>query len=142
MKRISSLIIPILAMHKSRIKNPSGVITSRPDYLQNIIGNKSQFTGRPFSAFMESLRVAIRYFYPYAGMPYNGGKETSTLFAFYFPENATQLEMIYPCLEVCWEPFLNASHSLDLYNNTGGKWSQNASSFYEKGTISDILVIE
>lgn len=111
-------------------------------YLQTLVANKNQFIGQPFSKLSDSLRVQIKYFSPFPSLPYDKDKETSTTLAFYKPNTPGQVYLIYPCIEVYWYPFLNASQSNVLYGNTGGGWTTNVAAFYSNGVVADIKLID
>jgi hypothetical protein len=109
-------------------------------YLQSLVANKAQFIGQSFTKLRDSLKVQIKYFGPYASKPSDMTKETSTLFAFYKPNSNSEVYMIYPCIEVYWEPTLNAGQSDVLFGNTGGAWTSTVFNFYSSGVVSDIKI--
>lgn len=110
-------------------------------YLQSIVQDKRQYVGWPFSKLMDSLKIEIKFFSPFAALHYNKTKETSTSFAFNFPFIAQEIQKIYPCLEVYWQPYLNANESSALYTqNNGGGWTSSVAAFYASGIIADIKI--
>lgn len=112
-------------------------------YLQTIIANKSQFINKPFSVLRDSLKVEVKYFHPRRNIHYDISKETSTRFSFYFPQNADDLYLAYPYLEVYWQTPLNAAQSDTLWKiNGGGGWSSAVAAFYVNGIIKDIQIRE
>ncbi len=66
--------------------------------------------------------------------------ETSTLFAFYYPESAEDLHLTYPSLEVYWQVPVNVSQPLyDLYD---GHWGNYIFNNYKSAIIKDIGILE
>lgn len=120
--------------------------TGVPDtlaYLQTIVANKANYIGQPFSALLNNLQIQIKYFHPIASIPYDVTKETSTSFAFYFPQTEDDMYLTYPCLNIYWQTPLNANQSFSLYNtNNGGSWTTAVSNFYANGIIADIKIRE
>lgn len=141
MKKVFFILL-ILAGTKSLNAQTAGV----PDtlaYLQSIVANKSHFIGQPFSVLRDSLKIQIKFFSPFASIPHDRSKETSTSFAFYFPLTAEEIYLTYPKLEIYWQPYLDCNQSHMLYsNNNGGGWSSAVSAFYVNGTIADIKLRE
>jgi hypothetical protein len=112
-------------------------------YLQSIVANKAQFVGQPFSVLQDSLKIQIKFFSPFARIPHDKTKETSTSFSFYFPQTAEEIYLTYPALEIYWQPYLNANQSHSLYNfNDGGSWSTSVADFYANAIIADIKIVE
>ena len=74
---------------------------------------------------------------------YNVSIKTSTSFAFYFPQNADDMYLTYPCLEIYWQNPLNANQAFSIYNtNNGGGWSATVYNFYKDAIIKDVRVRE
>lgn len=140
MKKI--FIILLVAVTSRNLNAQTGV----PDtlaYLQSIVANKTQFIGQPFSVLRDSLKIQIKFFSIGRGIWYNTSKETSTDFAFYFPQTADEIYLTYPFLKIYWQTPLNANQSDTLWNNNnGGGWSAAVASFYASGIIADIKVRE
>ncbi len=112
-------------------------------YLQSIVANKTHFVGQPFSKLFDSLQIQIKFFNPFAGIHHDKNKETSSSFAFYFPQTPDEIYLTYPSLEIYWQPYLNASQSDTLYSqNNGGGWSTAVYNFYKNAIIADIQVRE
>ena len=109
-------------------------------YLQTLVANKTQFIDQPFTKLRDCLKLQIKYFGPYASKPSDIYKETSTIFAFCKPGSASEVYMIYPCIEVYWRSPLNAGQSDVLFGNTGGAWTNTVFNFYSSGVISDIKI--
>jgi hypothetical protein len=138
MKKIILIILIITFSTKTKAQVPDTLT-----YLNSIVTNKAQYVGLPFSVLMDSLKIQIKYFHPIASIHYAKNKETSTSFAFYFPQNHNDMYLTYPCLEIYWAPYLNASQSDILWEaNNGGGWSATVTNFYAKGVISDIKVMD
>jgi hypothetical protein len=137
MKKLIIIII-VSIVFTTNSKSQTGV----PDtlsYLQTIVANKTNYVGQPFSKLMNDLQIQIKYFSPFASLPYNRFKETSTSFAFYFPRNADEIYLIYPHIEIYWQTPLNAAQSDILWtNNNGGGWSVAVANFYANAIVSDI----
>jgi len=90
---------------------------------------------------MDSLKIQIKFFSPFASIPHDMNKETSTEFSFYFPQTADEIYLTYPSLEIYWRQYLNADSSKLLYSQYRGVgWSQAVAAFYATGTIADIKV--
>lgn len=114
-------------------------------YLQNIIANKTQFIGHPFSKLFDSLNlnIQIKYFHPRRGAISNSNKEMYTAFAFYYPAIAEDVYLTYPCLEIHWQTPLNANQSFLLFNsNGGGQWNVSVYNYYKSVIIKDIGILE
>lgn len=138
MKKIILILVVTLFVNRSQAQT-YGV----PDtfaYLQTLVANKSQFVGQPFSKLADSLKVQIKYFIPFASLPYDVTKETSTTFAFIKPASAEEIYLIYPCLKVSWYPFLNANQSRSLFRYMGGGWFPDLAAFYSTGIVADIEI--
>jgi len=108
--------------------------TGVPDtlaYLQNIVANKAQYIGQPFSILKNSLQIQVKFFFPFASLPYDKTKETSTQFSFYFPQNADEMYLTYPSLRISWQQYLNANQSniIRATNNNRGQWNVAAYNF-------------
>lgn len=133
-----SLFVVVTQTTKAQVGVPDTLT-----YLQSIVANKAQFIGQPFSRLMDSIKLKIRYFHPIRSITYKISKETSTLFAFYFPNTIDEQYLIYPCLEVYWQPHLNAGQSDTLWkNNNGGGWAPTVSTFYRPGIVTDIRLFQ
>lgn len=107
-------------------------------YLQSIVANKSQFIGQPFSKLSDSLKIQIKYFSPFGGIHYDKSKETSTSFSFYFPQTMDEFYRTYPHLEVYWQPYLNNTQAIALFNQHDGGWVPAVIGYYSTGIIADI----
>jgi hypothetical protein len=119
--------------------------TGVPDtlaYLQYIVANKSKFIGKPFSVLRDSLKIKIKLFSPFAGIPQNMHKETSTSFAFYFRQSTADYYLSFPRLRVFWQPYLNATQSDQLFETLNGAWVSPAISFYANAIVADINILE
>jgi hypothetical protein len=138
MKKIILIVLIITFTTNAKAQVPDTLA-----YLNSIVANKAQFIGQPFSVLMDSLKIQIKYFHPIADITYNKSKETSTSFAFYFPLTADDMYLTYPCLNIYWQPYLNASQSDILWEaNNGGGWSTVITNFYANGIIFDIKVMD
>ncbi len=144
MKKIIIILFLLVSIFKNDVKGQATPpVTDTLAYLKNIVNNKAQYIGQPFSALMNTLQIQIKFFSPLASTPYDKTKETSTSFSFYFPQTAEEIYLTYPILEVYWQPHLNANQSRVYYNNyNGGGWNATVNSFYSSGIIADIKVIE
>ena len=140
MKKIFLILILIIAISEKESKAQTGV----PDtlaYLQTIVANKANYIGQPVSALLNDLQIQIKYFHPSRGIVYDVSKETSTSFAFYFPQTADDMYLTYPCLEIYWQTPLNANQAFSLYNaKNGGGWDTTVYNFYKNATIKNITV--
>lgn len=137
------LIILIVLITSLKQLNAQTGVPDTLAYLQSIAANKSQFIGQPFSKLMDSLKIQIKFFSPFAKIPYDRNKETSTSFSFYFPQNAEQMYLTYPSLEVYWQPYLDARQSDLLYTQyrvVG--WNPTIASFYANAMVGDIKILE
>ncbi|RZL42659.1 MAG: hypothetical protein EOP00_23260 [Pedobacter sp.] len=112
-------------------------------YLQNIVTNKSEYIGRPFSTLLDSLKIEIRHFSRNMDIVHDVTKESSTSFGFYFPLTSEEIYLSYPRLRILWQIPVNANQSKILYNgNNGGGWTSTVSSFYASAIIANIEVRE
>jgi hypothetical protein len=136
------LLIGLFILATQTTKAQTGV----PDtlaYLQYIVANKSKFIGKPFSVLSDSLKIKIKFFFPFASIPHNKYKETSTSFAFYFPPTAEEIYLTYPHLDIIWRSPLNANQSRDLRSQFRAVgWNHQINSHYAANIIADIKVLE
>lgn len=143
---MKKLLVVLILLQLINIKNISGQSAGVPDtlaYLQSIEATKSQYVGKPFSVLLDSLKIKIKFFSPFASIAYDIRKETSTEFSFYFPQNADEIYLTYPSLEIYWQPYLNATQSYSLYSQYRSVgWSPALASYYSTGIIADIKVQE
>ncbi len=110
-------------------------------YLQNIVANKSQYIGQPFSVLYNNLQIQVKFFSPFAAIHHDKNKETSTSFSFYFPQTADDMYLTYPKLRISWQLHLDINQSLNLYNlNDGG--TTPVYNFYKNAIIADIQIRE
>ena len=137
-------IILLLILSGAIVKNAGAQTTPITDtltYLQHIVNTKANYIGQPFSVLLNSLQLQIKFFSPFAGSPYAKSKETSTSFAFNFPQTPEDMYLTYPGLEIYWLPNLNADQSNLLYTQfNGGGWSPTVAAFYSTAIISDIKI--
>jgi len=121
MKKI--ILIPILYISIFKNANSQTVpVTDTLAYLQTIVTNKANYIGHPFSTLANSLQIQIKSFFPFASLPYDKTKETSTDFSFYFPLNVDELYLTYPYLVIYWQPFLNTNQSNIIQQTNDNKW--------------------
>lgn len=112
-------------------------------YMQQVVNNKAQFVGKPFSVLMDSLKIYLKFFTPGRTEPFNKNKEVSTFFSFVFPETAEDMYLAYPMLYINWQTSLNAVQIDELYRqNDGGGWSPQVSAFFANAIVSDIRIFE
>ena len=141
MKKIF-LILLIAISVSNTLKAQSGGVSDTLAYLQTILTNKSQFIGQPFSSLLDTLQIQIKYFSSNTRV-HDKSKETDTHFGFRFPQNADEIYLTYPGLEISWAPYLDANQSDILWeNNNGGGWSSAAANFYNNSIIADIRLIQ
>lgn len=142
MKKLLLISVLVTIAFAKNIKAQTGV----PDtlaYLQAIVANKANYIGQPFSTLLNDLQIQVKFFSPFASLPYDNTKETSTSVAFYFPQTEDEMYLTYPKLRVSWQPYLNMGQSEVLYkNNNGGGWSSPVVAFYSTGIIADIQIRE
>ena len=141
MKKI--FLILLITLLTKNINAQTGV----PDtlaYLNTIVADKANYIGQPFSVLFNSLQIQTKYFHPIRAVVYNKNKETSTSFAFYYPQDGLDdMYLTYPCLNVYWQTPLDATQSDSIWeNNNGGGWNTTAYNFYKNAIISDIKVRE
>jgi hypothetical protein len=144
MKKIFFILILLTILHSKSVNAQVNGVPDTLAYLQTILANKAQYVGQPFSVLYNSLQLQVKFFSPFASIPYAKNKETSTSFSFYFPvDSHDDFYLTYPKLEVCWQIPLNANQSDILWqSNNGGGWSTVVSNFYANGIIADIKVRE
>jgi hypothetical protein len=139
-------IIIILLIFGAIFKNASAQTTPVTDtlaYLQTIVANKANYIGQPFSILRNNLQIQIKFFSIGRGIWTDINKETSTDFAFYFPQNADEIYLTYPSLKISWATPLNANQSDILWkNHNGGGWATDVAALYSTGIISDIQIRE
>ncbi len=143
MKKLFLILVLIIAISAKDTKAQNGV----PDtlaYLQTIVDNKSNYIGQPFSVLLDSLQIQIKFFSPFASIPHDKTKETSTSFSFYLPQDGfDDFYLTYPKLKVSWQIPLNATQSDALWGaNNGGGWSAAVNNFYKNAIIKDIQIRE
>ncbi|MCB0710294.1 MAG: hypothetical protein KDC15_12990 [Chitinophagaceae bacterium] len=132
-KLIFILVVSILLYAKS---SSAQIDTSA--VIQNIVNNKSQFIGQPFSILYNQLPIQIKYYFPWPNFNRNRYQEPSTSFSFYFPQNTGESFLTYPGLRIYWHPFLNRSQSVALYTQGRGAWTSAVALHYGSAIISDI----
>lgn len=141
MKKILFFIIMALVFFTQKTKAQTGV----PDtlvYLQNIVANKAQYIGQPFSLLNNSLQIEIKYFFPFGGIHYDMKKETHTSFAFYFPNNSDELYLTFPKIIVYWQTPLNMTLSDNIRGANRGRWDTSSVALYGNAIIKDITLRE
>jgi len=107
-------------------------------YIQQIIANKNNYIGKPFSTLSKDLQIQIKYFNPFASFDFR--KETATLFQFIKP--VTMADFSEPIMDIEWSPYLNMKVSDSLWDkNDGGGWTSEVAAFYSTGIIKDIILI-
>jgi hypothetical protein len=140
---MKKILIVLVLTQLIDTENLNGQVPDTLAYLQSIVAKKSQFIGKPFAALADSLKIQIKFFFPFASIAYDMRKETSTEFSFRFPQNAEEIYLTYPSLEIFWQPYLNAAQSHSLYTQYRSVgWSPVVASFYSTGVIADIKVQE
>ncbi len=141
MKKIFLILLFSLTVVAKKVNAQTIPVTDTLAYLQTIVANKSQFVGRPFSVLMDSLKIQIKFFSPFAAIHYDKNKETSTQFSFFFPQTADDIYLTYPSLEIYWQPYLNIIQSDLLYSQFRSiGWNQQIATYYSSGIIADIKV--
>jgi len=143
MKKIIFILI-LSATIFNKVDAQTTPVTDTLAYLHTIVNNKASFIGHPFSTLANSLQIQIKSFFPFASLPYDKTKETSTDFSFYFPLNVDELYLTYPYLVIYWQPFLNTNQSniIQQTNDNKWRWNSDAVSFYSTGIIKDIQIRE
>jgi hypothetical protein len=116
MKKVC-LIIFIYLFTNTIVKSQVTNVLDTLGYLKTIESNKANYIGKPFSVLLKDLKIQINYFSPFASLPYDKTKETSTSFCFYFPLTEHEIYLIYPCLEIYWITNMNATQSISLHRN-------------------------
>lgn len=84
MKKIIFILI-LSATIFNKVDAQTTPVTDTLAYLHTIVNNKASFIGHPFSTLANSLQIQIKSFFPFASLPYDKTKETSTDFSFTFP---------------------------------------------------------
>jgi hypothetical protein len=142
MKKVC-IIIFIYLFTNNIVKSQVTNVLDTLGYLKTIASNKANYIGKPFSVLLKELKIQIKYFSPFARLPYDKTKETSTSFCFYFPLTEHEIYLIYPCLDIYWQIPLDALRSSYLYSHYSEVgWNATIASFYKKGIIADIKVRE
>ena len=140
MKNIFVILLILITM--VYVKETKAQVPDTLAYIQSVVANKAQFIGQPFSVLMDSLKIQIKFFSPFAAIPHDKNKETSTSFSFYFPQDGLEdFFLTYPKLEVIWQTPLNATLCDALWEaNNGGGWTSTVAAFYANGIVADIKV--
>jgi hypothetical protein len=103
-------------------------------YIRQIILDKNNYIGKPFSALAKDLKIKIRSFCGFA-IPRDINKETRTFFGFIDP--ATDDD--FPGLLIYWQYPLDAKRSDLLWEQAGiGHWTLDAADFYNNAIIRNI----
>ncbi|HRD58836.1 MAG TPA: hypothetical protein PK504_12350 [Ferruginibacter sp.] len=144
MKKIFVIVSLLIVFHSKSVNAQSGGVTDTLSYLQTIVANKAQYIGHPFSVLYNSLQIQVKFFSPFASIPYAKHKETSTSFSYYFPtDSLNDFYLTYPKLEIFWQTPLNANLSDVIWqNNNGGGWNTNSYNFYKDAIITNLKVRE
>ena len=134
MKKVLIIIISVFILHSTCLK---AQVTDTAVYIQQILLNKSNYIGKPFSVLEKDLKVKLKCFILDAGIHWDQTKETSTSMWFIKP---TKMEdFSFPRLRIYWQPYLDYKKSDSLWDrNDGGNWTPEADSFYSLGIIKDI----
>ncbi len=140
MKKVLYIIIILIASKNTQAQ--SNILLDTLAYLQQIVANKNFFIGKPFSVLKDSLKLEIKHFSPLPGIHYDFSKETSTSFAFYFPQSPNEVYLTYPKLNISWQPFLNRNQSMLLHNQNKGKINVDVFTFYANAIIRNIEILE
>ncbi len=117
-------------------------------YLQQIVANKAQYIGQPFSVLQNVLAISIKNFTPSASSGgHNRIMEESASFSFLPITNTDDGYLAYPCLNIFWQvPYKNISSSMQLWNANGignlGLFSPAVSSHYSNYIIREIYVYQ
>lgn len=142
MKNILIIMIIFLSAFINKADAQNNGLPDTLVYLQNIVTNKSNYIGRPFSVLLNDLQIQIKFFSPFGIIPYDKTKETSTSFAFYFPNSALDHYLSYPRLRISWQPYLDNIYSNSLHDQFNGGWVPTVISYYSNAIISDIEIRE
>ena len=144
MKKLILLFLVFNLLTGFSLKAQTGV----PDtllYLKTIVQHKAHYIGQPFSKLLDSLQIQIKYFFPFAAIPHNSTKETSTSFSFFFPPTTDDLYLCFPMLDVTWLNPVNgdADQSRMLRNQCDSVgWNSVIINNYSSRIIGDIEVRE
>jgi len=134
MKKVLIIIISVFILHSTCLK---AQVADTGVYIQQILANKSNYIGKPFSVLEKSLSIKVKQFNPFADIHWDQTKETSTFMGFINP--VTDEDFSFPGLVIYWQPYLNHKRADSLYAKTdGGSWTPEVSSFYSAGVINDI----
>ena len=134
MKKVLIIIISVFILHSTCLK---AQVTDTAVYIQQILLNKNNYIGKPFSVLEKDLKIKIKQFNPYADIHWDQTKETSTFMGFIKPVKMEDFS--FPGLLIYWQPYLDYKKSDSLWDrNDGGNWTPEVSSFYSAGVISDI----
>ena len=144
MKKLILLFLVLNLLTGFSLKAQTGV----PDtllYLKTIVQHKAHYIGQPFSKLLDSLQIQIKYFFPFAAIPHNRTKETSTSFSFFFPPTIDDLYLCFPMLRVTWlNPVNGDADRSDMlrnqYDSVG--WNSVIINNYSSRIIGDIKVRE
>lgn len=80
-------------------------------------------------------------FIPFASIPHDKTKETSTSFSFCIKSQGDYYSL-YPLLRISWVNTLDANQSNNFWGNNNGGWTTAVANFYATGIIADIQILE
>ena len=134
MKKVLIIIISVFILHSTCLK---AQVADTAVYIQQILLNKNNYIGKPFSVLEKDLKIKIKQFDPFADIHWDQTKETSTFMGFIKPVKMEDFS--FPGLVIFWQPYLDHKKAWNLFINTNkGDWTSEVSSFYSAGVIRDI----
>ena len=133
-KIIISVTIAILFVLNSKSLLAQQTRRDTLNYLQQVVENKANYIGKPFSVLKKDIKLEIKSFSPFGAA--NRYEETST--TFYFKHPKKQEDFSYPQLIITWTSPLDMRMSDSLFFKNHRKWDSEIESFYAPAIIADI----
>ena len=108
-------------------------------YLQQIVANKADYIGKPFSVLKRDLKLKIIHF---NSLGKEGHKSEATAITFRFITPKRDEDFSYPKLIIFWKsPYIDISKSDELYlkdKKNLGAWNKEVESLFGSCIIEDI----
>ena len=118
-----------------------GQLPDTTTYLENIVKNKTQYIGKPFSDLEKDLKIKIIGYAPFVESSMDISKEGSTALNFVDLHQEDNFGK-YPYLLIYWKEPLNMNETrayFDKYHNYD--WTDEIEKHYKNGIIRNIEVL-
>ena len=118
-----------------------GQLPDTTAYLENIVKNKAQYIGKPFSALEKDLKIRIIGYTPIEETPMDISKEGSTVLIFGNPNKKTNFSE-YFLFVIFWKEPLNMNEVDTYYKKYHNyDWTDEIEEHYKNGIIRNIEVL-